>query len=41
MMTAGATASVTVGYTEQPHSQTPEELDSITQPQIETPTSGS
>jgi hypothetical protein len=41
MMTAGAATSVTVGYTEQPHSQTPEELDNITQPQVETPTTGS
>ncbi len=41
MMTAGATASVTVGYTEQPHSQTSEELENITQPQVETPTTGS
>ena len=40
MMTAGATASVTVGYTEQPHSQTSEELDNITQSQVETPTTG-
>ena len=41
MMIAGATASVTGGYTEQPHSQTPEELDNITQPQVETPKTGS
>jgi len=41
MMTAGATASVTGGYTEQPHSQTVEELDNITQSQVETPTTGS